>query len=448
MKLHNWLIIAGFICNTAIAQISTITCTSQGFHNGEPPSLYMYADNNLFQESPYFVEIPLKKTNDTTWATQLKNSKAILVQLESAQILVLPNQKIIGYLHTGNEFFTATDSSDINLLLEQTTIHFQQLTAQYKNGTTFKEFSNLYFLIKKYYDSILEKIVSPEIKKKYGLNNEALSALCQYYNSKLAHFLVLPILYKNAYPDNLCEYIKRDIQIKESRYWIQTQWGRIFLKTFFTQYLLPKYKYNLNTCLAYINMFENKDIKKLLTFYYLDQSLNKEEDQVNLSDIRKNFSTFLTAYTFTNEEKKMVARISEKLSARNLNITSLFIKQHLVTLEKKELNNQQKLNLLESNDLLILDYWASWCAPCRERISKLKSDEIIINNKKSKIIFISVDNNHQDWVKSSYNIFNDTNSFRLTDFKSLSFYTSFEILTLPRMFLIEKSRLLSENFSY
>ena len=43
---------------------------------------------------------------------------------------------------------------------------------------------------------------------------------------------------------------------------------------------------------------------------------------------------------------------------------------------------------------------------------------------------------------------NEILGFRITDIKSPSFYTSFEITTIPRLFLIEHFLLKSENFSY
>lgn len=442
-----WVLLI-FYSNRTFPQGFTITCLKQVFHNGESPSIFLFGVDNLFQENPFFQNIELKKTKDSSWKTEIQIVKPLFFQLEGAQILALPNQKLVGFLQNYNQHFITKDTNNINYVLENTITKIQTITIRYHKGSTFLQFVNDYDSLKHYIDSLMNRLVTPYAKQKYTLTNEALYALRQYFTAELAHFLVLPILYRNNYTDKLATLIQNDIKIGQTSYWLGTQPGRIFLKTFFAEYLLPKFSYDLNKSLAFNNFFLNNDIKKYVTFLYFDQALNKQEDLVSLNEIRKNFATYQNTYSFTKEEKKSLRSIKEKMTAKNKNIAQLFVKQKLLNIEGKELNNAQKENLLKNFDAVIIDYWASWCVPCVEKISQLKSDEVILNGKKYKMIFISIDNNQQSWLESKYPVLNRNNSFRITDIKKASFYTFFEIITIPRLFLVENYLLKSENFFY
>jgi thiol-disulfide isomerase/thioredoxin len=50
--------------------------------------------------------------------------------------------------------------------------------------------------------------------------------------------------------------------------------------------------------------------------------------------------------------------------------------------------------------LIIIDFWASWCIPCREKIPELKSLYANLDLKKYGIISISIDKSSQSWRKA------------------------------------------------
>lgn len=432
----------------AFAQKFSLTCLGKAVHKEEAPVIFLYAEDNLFDDNPFAQRISLRVSGDSIWNGELLNTRPVFFQLNDAQLLALPGQQLTGVLQQQNQYFITSDTNNINWLLNKSIREMEAITVRYNKGASFSEFTAYFDLLKKYTDSVIAALVSPSSRAKYNLSNAALSALRQFYTTKLAHFSVLPVLLKNAYTDKLLNLVQDNIQIGESRYWLETQSGRIFLKTFFADYLLPVYGYDLNKCLAFANYFRARDIKKFVTFFYFDRVLNKGDQAISLQEIKNNFSVYQNSGSFTGKEKTALAGIKDKISAKDKNIMELFASQQLVNMNGVTLTGQQKTDLLTDTRPVIIDYWASWCAPCLDKISRLASGEVMLNGRKYKLVFISVDKEQQAWQKVKYPALTSANSFRITNTQSPSFFTSFRIRSFPRLFLIENYVLKSDNFSY
>lgn len=58
-------------------------------------------------------------------------------------------------------------------------------------------------------------------------------------------------------------------------------------------------------------------------------------------------------------------------------------------------------DVLSENEVVLVDFWASWCAPCIEAIPKLKELYADYKNKGFEIVFISIDDEYDDWKNES-----------------------------------------------
>jgi thiol-disulfide isomerase/thioredoxin len=56
--------------------------------------------------------------------------------------------------------------------------------------------------------------------------------------------------------------------------------------------------------------------------------------------------------------------------------------------------------LREGKRLVLIDFWASWCAPCRREIPRLKELHATFAPRGLEIISISIDKNAADWTKA------------------------------------------------
>ena len=69
-----------------------------------------------------------------------------------------------------------------------------------------------------------------------------------------------------------------------------------------------------------------------------------------------------------------------------------------ITLES---STNSKISLSNFNGrLLLIDFWASWCGPCRLANKKLVKLHAALDNNLIKIIGISVDTDHTKWLKA------------------------------------------------
>ena len=57
-------------------------------------------------------------------------------------------------------------------------------------------------------------------------------------------------------------------------------------------------------------------------------------------------------------------------------------------------------DLVAKNKFTILEFWASWCGPCRAEIPNLKKAYAKYNAKGLEIYSISVDSKHDNWIKA------------------------------------------------
>ena len=94
----------------------------------------------------------------------------------------------------------------------------------------------------------------------------------------------------------------------------------------------------------------------------------------------------------------------------------------------------------KAGNVVLVDFWASWCAPCRKGIPDVKKLEQKYENENFKVIYASIDKYPNKWKKASKD---DSiwigNNYWATNFQDSELYQRYNITHIPRYIIYNKS---------
>ena len=97
---------------------------------------------------------------------------------------------------------------------------------------------------------------------------------------------------------------------------------------------------------------------------------------------------------------------------------------------------------------ILLNFWASWCAPCKKQFPELKRIYNDFKTKNFEIVGISIDKNKEQWLKSIKS--NSLDWVNLNENQSLDgkITSKLNIQKIPTNFLINPNgKIISKNIS-
>ena len=114
-----------------------------------------------------------------------------------------------------------------------------------------------------------------------------------------------------------------------------------------------------------------------------------------------------------------------------------------------EKNLEKKIfDILDSNSKYVINFWATWCIPCKKELPDLK--KMKIDNKDLNIIIISIDKKP---IKDQLNFLKKNKVNELTTYfdKNMTFFKSLKLRGIPTTLLIRNKRIIAKKegiFSY
>lgn len=235
------------------------------------------------------------------------------------------------------------------------------------------------------------------VQKKY--NPFVLGALKEILTMRLAHFSVLPVYINYAYnSEDLIKTIKNSIVINEPDLWLQTQAGRLFLKAYYGKLLVPNSNFNYKKSIDN-KFFANYKIRNYVSYFYFDECLVNTLSPYSNAVLLNEFKKFKVSYKFTPEELESLNTLSKRISLYKVSVMDDFMAQDLEDLSGKKLTIEEKKAIIADSNIII-DYWASWCIPCRAKMDERNNNLVKIGATNYKIIFISIDEYRLNWLKA------------------------------------------------
>ncbi len=166
---------------------------------------------------------------------------------------------------------------------------------------------------------------------------------------------------------------------------------------------------------------ENKDSYYSLNLLY-SMIRNSSEDEDYVDDIVKKIAPELQqTYLYKDVQNKLTFKVGRKLPDYILFDTK---------------NKEQSLYPFKGK-IILVDFWASWCGPCRKLHPHLREMYDLYRSKGFEIVSISLDENKERWLKAVSQ--DGMNWTSLSDLKGMKKGISkdFLITSIPQSFLID-----------
>ncbi|MBD1386610.1 TlpA family protein disulfide reductase [Mucilaginibacter rigui] len=206
---------------------------------------------------------------------------------------------------------------------------------------------------------------------------------------------------------NFLSKIKNTKTLKNDNSTVYQQWKAYEENVINQVEKYPDYYYTMHNLIDVVSMISNATLEKCIS--KIDANLLKTDE-----------GKFLT--TYLNNSNKLV-------------IGSKF--------PDFKVNNGEKdvdaKSLLIKGKYYFIDFWASWCGPCREQMQHLKTVYSKIDTNKVQFVSLSVDIKQENWVKASKAENLKWPSYLQSTQPDQNLFVLFCLRSIPQNILIDKT---------
>ena len=100
------------------------------------------------------------------------------------------------------------------------------------------------------------------------------------------------------------------------------------------------------------------------------------------------------------------------------------------------------------NKIIVLDFWASWCGPCKIGMPKVNNLKKIFSNSDVEFVFISIDETENEWRHGMMNTLVPGNHYWIVDKSKSALGKYLQIHFIPRYVIINKASKIEKIDAY
>ena len=182
--------------------------------------------------------------------------------------------------------------------------------------------------------------------------------------------------------------------------------------------------------------FLNDNTKQALLDSYLKSIFFVEKSKFKEYLIK--FNDINTNEEFKNKWHLIVDK--QKINTEKLNKTNRNVGILTNLVNDNELTFEEILSM-HKGKIVLVDFWASWCSPCRKEMPFLKDLKSKFKESELKVIEISIDKDYSAWVRASKleNLSTEEDNYIIANWGKSSLYKNYKIKTIPKYLLFDKN---------
>ncbi|UOX33898.1 TlpA family protein disulfide reductase [Flavobacterium sediminilitoris] len=172
--------------------------------------------------------------------------------------------------------------------------------------------------------------------------------------------------------------------------------------------------------------------KKFLLYTFLEEIINN----FSKPDAEKYFQLFSENVT----DKKLIEIIEKKYYGISKKATQKeSTNVNFINENKKETSLDEVVSNYKGK-VLYIDFWASWCAPCRAAMPSSRKLHETYKNENIEFIYVSIDKNFDAWTKAYKKEFiSGDNNFLATNYPEATLYKEILLKSIPRYLIYDKN---------
>ncbi|WP_162200409.1 TlpA family protein disulfide reductase [Kordia jejudonensis] len=289
-----------------------------------------------------------------------------------------------------------------------------------------------YKMLAKTYDSLGNK--TPSLRPLYSLLKEELN-----YET----FFELNRLYNYSKNEDLKKIITSDLFFNENTIDEHTLYKK--LNVFIGKIILDgkrireksKLKMDYKTAFEVIpKYFQHTELIAAAKFVAINGDAMQGASKESLNNMIETFNNEFSNETYATYFEKIAEDygLSKNISSQDTENV------HIVDIHGKTTQLDSFINT-NKGKVIYIDFWASWCAPCRAVMPDSKKLGDLYKNKDVVFVYISIDRNKESWKKAvaAENLETSTANFLSTNYTSATFFKELSIKTIPRYLLFDKN---------